>query len=69
MNALSGNARPRDRAARVKVNFQYTGKTGLTVVGPVTGMPYRFIGHGATLPVDARDRYGMMAVPKLRLVQ
>ncbi len=69
MSAVSGNAKRREQAARITVNFKYTGKTGLTVMGPVTGMQYRFIGPGATLPVDARDRYGMMAVPKLRLVQ
>jgi hypothetical protein len=68
-HALPDSAKLRDRAARVTVNFQYTGRTGLTAVGSATGMQYRFIGPGATLPVDARDQYGMMAVPKLRLVR
>jgi hypothetical protein len=69
MHALPSGTNLQDPAARVTVNFQYTGKTGLTVVGSVTGMQYRFIGPGATLPVDARDQFGMMSVPKLRIVR
>ena len=68
-HALPGGTKPQDLAARVTVNFQYTGKTGLTVVGSVTGMQYRFVGPGSTLPVDARDQFGMMSVPKLRIVR
>jgi hypothetical protein len=62
--ADSGRGEPR----RTTVNFQYTGKTVLTVVGPVSGMQYRFQGHGATLPVDGRDQRAVAAVPHLRRV-
>lgn len=68
MHALPGNTEIRKRAARATVNFRYTGRTGLTVVGPVTGMQYRFGGPGATLPVDARDQHSVAAVPNLRRV-
>ncbi len=67
-HALPADTRDREQAARVTVNFQYTGRTGLTVVGPVTGMQYRFSGPGATLPVDARDQRAVSAVPNLRRV-
>lgn len=67
-HALPGNAGNRERAARPTVNFQYTGRTGLTAVGPVTGMQYRFDGPGATLPVDARDRHSLAAIPNLRRI-
>ena len=56
----------RTQASRVTVNFQYFGRTGLTVVGPVTGMQYRFVGTGAILPVDVRDQYAIAAIPNLR---
>jgi len=67
-HALPANGETRERAARATVNFQYNGRTGLTVVGPVTGMQYRFGGPGATLPVDARDRHSLASVPNLRRV-
>lgn len=49
--------------------FQYLGKTGLTVIGPVSGKRYRFDGHGATVAVDLGDRRSLAAVPNLRQVQ
>ncbi len=49
--------------------FEYTGATGLTVHGPVTGRRYRFDGHGARLAVDLRDRRPLAAVPDLRPVR
>ncbi len=67
-HALPGNTANRERAARATVNFQYTGRTGLTAVGPVTGMQYRFDGPGAILPVDAREWRSLAAVPNLRRV-
>lgn len=67
-HGLLGNANQRAQPARAAVKFQYVGKTGLTVVGPVTGMQYRFVGNGAMLPVDVRDQYAVAAVPKLRRV-
>jgi hypothetical protein len=62
--AGSRNREPR----RATVNFQYIGNTGLTVIGPVTGIQYRFQGSGATLPIDARDQRAVATVPNLRRV-
>jgi hypothetical protein len=49
--------------------FQYLGRTGLTVVGPVSGNRYRFNGHGAIVAVDPRDRLSLSTVPNLRQVR
>jgi hypothetical protein len=48
--------------------FEYTGNTGLTVTGPVTGRRYRFDGPGARVAVDPADKPSMAAVPNLRRV-
>jgi hypothetical protein len=48
------------------VGFEYTGRTGLTVVGPVSGQRYRFDRPGARVEVDGRDRRGLAGVPHLR---
>jgi hypothetical protein len=45
--------------------FEYTGKTALTVVGPVSGMRYRFAAPGSRVAVDLRDRKHFAAVPNL----
>ncbi len=50
------------------VYFQYIGKTGITVLGRATRNLYRFDGSGATVAVDARDKWGMSFVPNLRQV-
>lgn len=49
--------------------FQYTGQSGLTVTGGVTGKKYRFNFHGDEQVVDYRDASGMMAVPVLRKIK
>jgi hypothetical protein len=49
-----------------RVFFEYTGRTGLTVIGPVTGRQYRFGRPGARLEVDLKDRRSLVAVPNLR---
>jgi len=51
------------------VQFEYTGATGLTVIGPLTGQRYRFPRTGARVTVDGRDRYGLATVPVLRRVR
>jgi hypothetical protein len=56
-------------AARPSVLFEYTGKTGLTVVGPTTGIRYRFDSPGAQLAVDPRDQSTLLYVPNLRPVR
>jgi hypothetical protein len=62
---LNAIAAPRQTAA---VLFQYTGRTGLTIVGPATRTSYRFDRPGARAIVDARDRAPLAAVPMLRQV-
>jgi hypothetical protein len=48
--------------------FEYIGRTALTVVGPLTGMRYRFDRPGARLQVHPRDRQALVGIPALRLV-
>jgi len=50
-------------------HFQYLGRSGLNVVGPISGKRYRFDGHGAIVAIDPRDRRSLAAVPNLRPVQ
>ena len=52
--------------APASVLFQYTGTTGLTVSGPITGRRYRFNGEGAQVEVDGRDAPSFAAVPRLQ---
>ncbi len=53
----------------VPADFEYTGATGLTVVGPLTGRRYRFDKPGARATVDGRDAFAMAHVPVLRRVR
>lgn len=62
---LNATAAPRQTAA---VLFEYTGRTGLTIVGPATRTSYRFDRPGARAIVDARDRTALAAVPVLRQI-
>jgi hypothetical protein len=55
-------------ARRYRVQFEYVGRTALTVIGPVSGTRYRFVQPGAVVTVDARDRPGLAAVPNLRSI-
>ncbi len=50
------------------VYFRYVGRTGLTVVGPITGTRYRFDRNGAVIPVDAKDGRSLAAIANLRRV-
>jgi hypothetical protein len=56
--------RPRP-ASRVAL-YQYTGTTGMTVLGRVSGLKYRFGQPGATVQVDPRDVASMAGLPNLR---
>jgi hypothetical protein len=56
-------------APKMTVFFEYTGRTGLTVKGPITGQIYRFNQPGATVAVDGRDGPSIEAVPNLRPVK
>lgn len=52
-----------------KVFFEYVGKTGMTVIGPVTGKRYRFVQPGSRVEVDLHDRRSIASVPQLRQLQ
>ena len=51
------------------VYFQYIGKTGLTVMGPMTRKFYRFDSPGAVVEVDPMDRRALEVVSALRHVR
>ena len=53
---------------RYNVYFEYTGSTGLTVVGSATNKKYRFDQPGSRIEVDPRDRPSLAKVPNLREV-
>jgi len=55
-------------AATQRPEFVYHGGGVLSVVGPVSGLQYRFVGYGARLAVDARDRASLARVPQLQEV-
>ena len=46
--------------------MEYIGGSTLTVLGPVSGKTYRFVGYGAKVPIDIRDRRSIVNVPNLR---
>ena len=50
------------------IAFVYTGTTGLTVTGNVTGKQYRFNGPGAQQLVDYADASSVMLVPVLKRI-
>ena len=54
------------RAIYGTVTFEYTGKTSLTVTGPLTRTTYRFEGPGARATVDARDSAALATIRALR---
>ena len=51
------------------VIFECIGARGITVIGQGTGNHYRFVGYGARVSVNARDRKSVAAVPGLREVR
>jgi hypothetical protein len=61
----AAEARP---GVQYAVVFEYTGRTGLTVIGAASGRRYRFDGPGARVVVNPRDRPSLARVPKLRQV-
>lgn len=64
--ATTGNAAPPPR--QTSVFFEYVGRTGLTIVGPVSGRRYRFDAPGSRQPVDRADKPSLAAVRVLRQV-
>ncbi len=49
--------------------FQYNGRTGMTVQGPVSGTVYRFNAPGRRVVVDLRDRASLAAIAQLSEVR
>lgn len=62
---LHSYAVPRTTSGKV---FKYTGRTTLTVRGPITGRMYRFSKLNLRIAVDGRDASALMGVPNLQLV-
>lgn len=60
--------RPAQRVSSAAV-YQYLGATGLTVIGPVTGLRYRFDAPGSKVQIDWRDVPSFAGLPNLRRVQ
>jgi hypothetical protein len=48
------------------VEFEYLGERTLIVMGQATRQFYRFVGRGARLRADARDRVSLSMTPGLR---
>jgi hypothetical protein len=48
--------------------YEYTGTTGMTVMGPISGARYRFDRPGARVQIDGRDVPSMRALPNVRRV-
>jgi hypothetical protein len=69
--SVSGRAveagRPRT-VSRVAL-YEYTGTTGMTVTGPVSGMKYRFGQPAAQVQIDLRDVSSLAGLPNLRRIQ
>jgi|HubBroStandDraft_4_1064222.scaffolds.fasta_scaffold00004_187 hypothetical protein len=64
------HASPPARVPRSNVAyFEYNGKTALTVIGPVSGVRYRFAAPGSRVAVDPRDRRSLAAVRHLAQVR
>ena len=68
MAAGSGRAiePTRPRPVSRAVLYEYTGSTGMTVSGPVSGLKYRFAGPGSKLQIDSRDVASLAGLPNLR---
>jgi hypothetical protein len=49
--------------------YEYTGATGMTVIGPISGSKYRFGQPGAKVQIDPRDIASMAGLPNLRRIQ
>jgi hypothetical protein len=59
-------APPIARSSTAMLQYQYVGRTALTVVSPATGRQYRFDHRGAVQQVDARDRQWLERVPNVK---
>ena len=64
--ASASPAAPARTPSYGKVAFEYTGRTALSIVGPVTRTTYHFASPGARAFVDGRDSVPLAAVRTLR---
>jgi len=48
--------------------YEYTGKTAMTVFGPISGARYRFERPGAKVQIDGRDISSLAGLPNLHRV-
>lgn len=53
-------------SALQKPQFEYTGKTALTIVSPLTGKSYRFPRPGTRVEVETQDQVWLTSVPNLK---
>ncbi|MBI2686883.1 MAG: hypothetical protein HYX27_11250 [Acidobacteria bacterium] len=66
MTGAAARDLPTRPAPRFAIEFEYTGATGLTVEGPITGRIYRFDQPFSRLAIDVRDMPSVEQVPVLR---
>lgn len=62
-------AKPSARPIARAVLYQYTGSTGMTVSGPISGQRYRFGAPGSKLQIDPRDAPSLAGLPHLRRLE
>lgn len=67
--AVRPAAPPIARSSTAILQYQYVGRTGLTVVSPGTGKRYRFDRPGAMQQVDPRDRFWLERIPNVKLAR
>jgi hypothetical protein len=60
------SAAQRQENSSVMATFEYIGPTGMTVVGPISGVKYRFASSGSRVQIHWRDVASMSGVPNLR---
>jgi hypothetical protein len=58
--------KPPSRAPSRVALYEYTGNTGMTVTGAVSGMKYRFEQPGSKVQIDSRDVSSLAGLPNLR---
>ncbi len=59
----------RQQKVQSGVLFMYSGNTGTTVTGPVSGIQYRFDRPGALVEIDVRDRVLLASLRQLKQVK
>lgn len=60
---------PQATEKKIAVCFEYIGRTGLTVMGTISGKRYRFDRTGSLICVDPKDRPSLSAIPQLREIR